>query len=322
MRQRIRRGAIRFLLSSIACLLAAAPAHAQFNRAYDEGYRPMLDLASALKDLADSAEKRAAYSAVKDLANRYIERLDRIIAAFDVSLSSSGKLKEGDNQSWIRMVLSPPMTSTRAAKTRAERLRAKADASQDSRAEVIELQAALTTLSDDFKKCWQEHQTRWQTLQDMYSSTLIRFQESTRDQRRPVNDLGARVNETRDRLNDLSARAREAGRIYLEAQDACDRARGELFTADLRRTPEEARAKFDNWVKTDEFVKRVNLALVDANKAVDDAQRAYRDALTAWERALADFDRREADSNILYVLVLERHRRAYEMFQEYRPFSW
>ena len=100
-----------------ALLLAAAPAHAQFNRAYDEGYRPMLDVASALKDLADSAEKRAAYSAVKDLANRYIERLDRIIAAFDVSLSSSGKLKEGDNQSWIRMVLSPPMTSTRFPST-------------------------------------------------------------------------------------------------------------------------------------------------------------------------------------------------------------
>lgn len=318
----IRRRSPLFTLVLLACLLGAAPASAQLNRAYDEGYKPMLELDRYLAELADSAEKRAAYSAVKDLANRYIDRLDRIYAAFETSIGSSGKLKEGDNQSWIRMVASPAMAATREAKGRAEKLRARAEASQDSRAEVIEFRIALTNLTDALKRCWQEHQDRWQRLQDDYHGTLYRFNDSVRDTRRPVNDLGAKTGETFARLTEVTARSREASRIYMEALDIADRLRGELYGADIRRTPEEWKAKLDAWVKADEIVRNVNAALVTANKAVDDAQRAHREAVTNWERALAEFDRKEAESNLLYTLVLQRHRRAWEMAQEYRPFSW
>jgi chromosome segregation ATPase len=312
---------VRFAIVPLL-LLFATPARAQLNKAYDDGYRPMLDLASQLKDLADSAEKRAAYSSVKDLANRFKDKLDIILNAFEYSLSSSGKLKDGDNISWFRATISPTQASTRAAKTRAERLYAKADAGSDSKAEVIDLQVALTDLSDTFKKCWQEHNDRLQKLRDIYVSTLERFKDSTRDARRPINDLGARVNDARDRLNDLTARARDAGRVYIDAQDQVDRARADLFNADVTRTPDEVKAKYDAWTRADDLAKKVELLLVDADTKAADAQRTFSDALAAWEKAMAEFDKKEADSNLLYALVLDRHKKMFEMGQEYRPFSW
>jgi len=297
---------------------ASRSVSAQLNIAYTEGYRPMLDLAGSLKDLADSDTKRQDFTGVSSVGSKYSSQLDRLIAGLD---GIGRSMKDGSNLTWAADVRSRPLAAARAAKAKAEAVKKQGDDKADCRAQVIDLQAAIATLSDEFRACNRAHEDRRRELLDGFDVVRAKWWDATKADRRPSDDLGQRAASLRDKRNEAQTRAGAAGKLYLAAQDQCDRARADLFAADKERTPDEVKARYEAWGKAEDLVKRVAAAAVAADKEAADAGRSHLEAEQAWQQALETYTKEAVEGDGLYKIVLERHLKAYELSQEYKPIS-
>ncbi len=303
----------------LVVFLGTAPAAGQLNTAYTEGYKPMLELAGPLREMEGSAVKRADFSAVKSLASNYISRLDRVIAGME---NVGRNFKDGDNEGWGRATRSATLAQAKVAKGKAEQMRARADNSLDSQAQVIELQKSLTDLSDEFKKCWELHERRLRETDDNFRSVFQRWFDATKDDRRPLDELAKKAGERRDRANEVRKRADELSNAFSNALDLSDRARTEMLRNDPKLTPDEVRAKYEAWKKTDDLVLAMGKAVKTMDEALDAAEKAYDEARNEHVRAVENYQRETAEGDQLYQIVRSRHQRAYEMHQEYKSFSW
>ena len=261
-------------------------ARAQLNDAYNDGYKPMLDLASDLQKLVETESRRGEHAAVKELADKYIQRLDRIIAAAG---NIGVRFKDGDNDSWARAARSATFALAKEARSRAEAIRSQADNKLDCLAQVRRLQETLAQLSDEFKKCWRAHEDRLRDLTDRYNSTRQRWWDETKEDRRPIDDMSKKVEALREKRNDLQAKSDAAGKLYLNAQDQCDKARGELFRTGIDRSPDEVNRRYEEWKKAEDLVKRVAELAVNAEKDAADAARAYSERYNEWKRASDEY---------------------------------
>lgn len=304
---------------AMALALFACALPAQLNQAYDNGYKPMLDLAGTLRDLADSSSRREDYSAAKDLGANYVSRLERVIAGLE---NLGRNFRDGDNESWGRSARSTSLSAAKTARSLADELRAKGDNRQDFQGQAKNLQRALTDLSDAMKACWRAHEERLAEARDLYESTRSKWWDATKEDRRPVDDMGKRVVAAREKCNDLNSRSANAGRIYLQAQDQCDKARSELFNSGRDRSPDEVRRRYDEWKTAEDLVKRVAAAAASAEKDAADATRSYNDSYNEWQKAMDNYTKEAAEGDLLYQLVLQRHARLFELAQEYKPFSF
>lgn len=300
-------------------LLLCARTPAQLNQAYDNGYKPMLDLAGTLRDLADSSSRREDYAAAKDLGTNYASRLERVIAGME---NLGRNFRDGDNESWGRSVRSTTLSTAKTARGCAEELRARGDNRQDFQAQAKNLQRALTDLSDAMKSCWRAHEERLAELRDRYESTRAKWWDATKEDRRPVDDMGKRMVAAREKCNELTQRSTNAGRLYMQAQDQCDKARAELFNSGRDRTPDEVRRRYEEWKAAEDLVKRVAAAAASAEKDAADATRAYADAYNEWQKASDNYTKEAVEGDTLYQLVLQRHARLFELAQEYKQFSF
>lgn len=315
-----RPSTLVLMIMPVLVALLATRATAQLNKAYDDGYKPMLDLASNLKDLVDSDTKRGDFSAVRDLGDKYMNYLEKLTSAME---KVGDKFSDGDSQSWARDARSTTLSSAKEARRKAEELRARGDNKQDCKAEAIDLQQRLTDLSDQFKSCWKAHEERRQKLMDAYNTTRDKWWDATKDDRRPVDDLAKKAGDLRNKRNELQVRADEASKLFMKVQDQCDQTRAALHDVKVdEKNPDELNDRFKAWVAADDLLKKVTDAAVRADRELADADKAYGDAEADLQKAVDKYIRDEADGNDLYKLVLERHKRAYELAQEYKPFSW
>lgn len=306
-------------LIPLAAMLATTPAGAQFNRAYDEGYKPMLGLAGSLKELAEVDAKRFDFGAVRDVGANYVEKLERMIAALD----NAGKnFKDGDNKTWMSAAISPVNVAAKAARDKAVSLRKKGEDKQDCRGDAINLQRALTDLSDEFQKCWKAHEARRQDLIDRYVSARERWWNMTKDDRKPLDDLAKKAASLREKRNELQSKAEAAGRLYLTAQDQCDKARAELFNTEKERSPDEVRQRYENWKKAEDLVKRIAEALASADRDAADAVKSHNEAEAEFQKATEAYMKKAVESDQMYFVVMGYHVKMFDITQEYKPFSW
>jgi hypothetical protein len=316
---RYRCRAVPVVLVPLLLAFLAVPARAQLNMAYDEGYKPMLSLAGRLQELIDQDAKRFDFDGVRDLGGKYVEYLDKVIAGMD---AVGRNMKDGTNQSWAADARSATLSSAKEARAKADALRAKGDQKADSKGQAIDLQRALTDLSDKFKVSWQSHEAWRQKMIDSYTSALQKWKDTSKDDRKYVDDLGAKAEAARLKFNEADAKARKATEVYNAAQDQSDRARSDLYNMDFGKNPDEDQQRYDAWVKAEDMVKQVNEITKKADQDAADAARAYREARAEWQKAADEFDKKALEEKDLYKIVLGLHARAFEVAQEYKPFSW
>jgi hypothetical protein len=312
----------RLPLLALAAVMAfswCGGAFAQFNAAYDTGYKPMLESADKLKGLIDSAEKREDYGAVKDLGAAYLDKLDRVIAGLE---NAGKKYKDSSNASFESSSNSASLAAARDARKKAEQLRDRGDNKQNCKAEAIDLRARLDDLDKEMNKCWKDHEDYFTKVREAYFTSRQNWQDSVKDEFNSLDDLSKTYYDALAKLKDKQSRAEKAGDAIKDAENQVKKANEDLVGAALTKTPDEIKTIEENRLKAANLVSEINDIWAKANAEADEAEKAYDTAWAALKRANEDFKKKTTEDDDRYKVVFGLFQKQWEFAQEYKPFSW
>lgn len=307
------------LLAGVLCLFASTGgARAQLNFAYTEGYKPLLDLRSPLEGMLGDEARRGDYSAVKELATKYHNALSQLIGG----AGNIGRfLKDSDNSSWAAAARNELLGAAQRARQTVELLRSNADSQTSCLGPLQSLQGRMKELDDRFKECWNLHERRRRELDDAYGVIRQKWWDMTREDRRPLDEQGKKVDALRTKYRELQKVSEAALNGYYQALAVSERALRELNDMTVESSPDDYQRRYDAWKRAEELTRNLNVAAREREQVAEAADREYDEAYRDLNRAMEQYVKEVAESDEVYKLVLQRHQKRFEFYQEYKPFS-
>jgi hypothetical protein len=207
-------------------------------------------------------------------------------------------------------------------KKHADLVCSKGEAQQDCKGDALNLQEAMKELDTEMKKSHRMHEEHSRKVNDVYISMRDRWWNASKDDRKPLDELAKKAASLRDKRNELQTKANQATKLYLSAQDECDKARSELYRQDKSRSPDEVKSRYEAWSKAEDLVKRVAAASAQVSKEDAEVAKAHIEAENELAKAQETYTKEAAEADEPFKIVLQMHAQAFEFNQEYNPFSW
>jgi hypothetical protein len=301
-----------------ALVALSGVARAQLNFGYTEGYKPLQDLRSPLEGMLGDENKRGDYAAVRELATKYHNCLSQLIGG----VGNIGRsLKDSDNSSWAAAARNEVLGAADRARQAVELLKSYAENQKGCLGPLQSLQGKLKELDDKFKDCWQQHERRRRELDDGYNVIRQRWWDMTKEDRRPLDEQARRVDALRTKFRELQKVSEAALSGYYQALAVSERALKDLNEMSVDRSPDEYERRYGEWKKAEELTRNLNTVAREREQVAEAADREYDDAYRELNRAMEQYVKEVAESDEVYKLVLDRHRKRFEFYQEYKPFS-
>ncbi|MGH7838870.1 MAG: hypothetical protein ACREQC_13750, partial [Candidatus Binataceae bacterium] len=160
-------------------MVAATPARAQLNKAYDNDFSQLKDPTSDLESAANASADSRGYSALSSLAQKFSDLLSSLASDLD---GIGSVVQESDNRSALSSMKGSAADAARTAADKARALKDAADAQSDPSSQISDLRTALTDVSDHFRAVWKTHEAYRTKLDQYFTDAVRKFQNSTRDE--------------------------------------------------------------------------------------------------------------------------------------------